>query len=132
MTAPEPRERERGRTIWLHVIGVIAVPACLAAGVFEWHRAVSGNDLSWGYAVEWPLIAGYGGYLWLRLVRDRRELDQPARPAGASARARAETTAAAQDTDPDPGLDAWQRYLADLNARQPPGGPDSPSSRRSR
>ena len=130
MTSPE--RKAHGRTIWLHVIGVIAIPACLAAGVFEWRRATSGNELSWGYAVEWPLIAGYGSYLWLRLVRDRRELDQPQRSAGPAGCAGPDAAAALQAAEPDPGLEAWQRYLADLNAREPPGGPGSPPSRRSR
>ncbi len=64
---------------------VAAVPVCLAAGAFELDRALGGNDLSWVYAVEWPLIGAYVVYMRQRLVRETR--GQASRPPRASRRA---------------------------------------------
>lgn len=117
----------------LHVTGAILVPLCLAAGVFEFSRARSGHTLAWGYTVEWPVIAGYGVYVWVRLARERA---RPARTASAPVRSPGEApapgstpgSAPAPDAD-DPELAAWQAYLAELHASDPPGGPP-PGGRR--
>jgi hypothetical protein len=117
----------------LHLAGTIAVPVCLAAGAFELWRARSGNDLSWGYAVEWPLIAGYVVHMWIRLARERRpDRVAPTAPTaalgGATVPAPTGSGGASTDHGPaaavgDPQLAAWQQYLARLHAADPPGGP---------
>ena len=103
----------------LHVVGAVAIPACLAAGLVELRRAQSGNQLSWAYVVEWPLIAGYGIYLWARLARERRTGATPPHPDAGEPHAPAAEGAPGPDAD----LLAWQAYIADFEARNPPGGP---------
>jgi hypothetical protein len=73
-------------------------------------RAQTGREVAWVYAVEWPLFAIFGTGVWWRLLHDsppRRVVpdDPPA------------------TDEPDPGLAAWQQYLAKLQAADPPGGP---------
>ena len=103
----------RGRwssVVRLHIPFLLGVSGCLFAGWFELTRALAGREVAWLYAVEWPLYAILGTGIWWRLLHDsppRRVVpdDPPA-------------------TDrPDPGLVAWQQYLAELQAKDPPGGP---------
>lgn len=116
---PDPAARRRVRR--LHLAALIAIPGSLAAGAFELWRALAGNQLSWAYAVEWPVIAGYGIHLWRTLVREQTEGE------GRSARSQGDPSSAPVATPAgvpaDPGLEAWQEYLARLHASQPPGGP---------
>ncbi len=126
MSGGQPRSGRRLSGALLHVTAAVLVPLCLAAGVFEFTRARSGHDLAWGYTVEWPLIAGYGVYLWVRLARERAGDTHPAPPASAAlpaAPAPAPTPPGPPAADTDPELAAWQAYLADLHAADPPGGP---------
>ena len=126
MSGGQPRSGRRLSGALLHVTAAVLVPLCLAAGVFEFTRARSGHDLAWGYTVEWPLIAGYGVYLWVRLARERAGDTHPAAagvrrsPGGTGPRTDA---ARASGGGHDPELAAWQAYLADLHAADPPGGP---------
>ncbi len=130
MTGPPPAtgrqpggDRQPGtrpRTLAIHLAGTVAIPGCLAAGALELSRALGGHQLSWVYAFEWPLIGGFGVYMWIRLVRERR--------AGATQPNPCDTpplSPTPQATDTDPGLVAWQEYLDRLHARDPPGGPPS-------
>lgn len=104
----------------LNIGAVAAVLVCLAAGVFELDRALGGNDLSWVYAVEWPLIGAYLVYMRRRLVRESRGHVGPGAPAS---RRPPGTPAAPADARPDAELTAWRDYLARLHAADPPGGP---------
>ena len=52
----------------IHLSLVVSVPLCLAAGWWQVHRAESGNTLSYGYAVEWPLLAVAAVYFWWHLI----------------------------------------------------------------
>lgn len=103
------------RAVLLHLTALVVVPGCLALGWWQLHRALSGNALSWAYAVEWPFFAGYGIYMWWRVVHeqptklalmasdtatDRPSTDEPHR----------------YDEDEDEELAAYNRYLAQLNA----------------
>jgi hypothetical protein len=112
---PDPAPDRAGQSRWscvvrLHIPFLLAVTGCLYAGWFELTRARAGREVAWVYAVEWPLFAILGTYIWWRLLHDR-----PRRPV--------------VPDDPraidrlDPGLVAWQEYLADLQAADPPGGP---------
>jgi hypothetical protein len=143
---------------WLlrHVIAAALVAACLALGWWQVRRAAAGNLLSYAYAVEWPLFAGFVVALWVREVRLvlRPPTDvapaptaQPPGPGYVPFRVPsrpvppvAPTTGAAVDGTPatgagtgepaDPELAAYNDYLAWLNAdpgRRPAGYPGSPS-----
>lgn len=115
MTGGPARRRS---TVALHLVGAVAVPVCLVAAAIELRRAEGGNTLSWAYVVEWPLIAGYGIYLWVRLAAERRAGAAPRPPAPD-----APGDAAHEDPVADPGLLAWQAYVTDFESRNPPGGP---------
>jgi len=96
-------------------------------GWWQINRALSGNELSWAYAVEWPIFACYGVYLWWKLVHE-----SPAEPSSAdgdhpvggdladgAARDSAAQDAVAQDEE-DEELAAYNRYLAELSAANKP------------
>lgn len=124
MSGGQERSGRRLSGAMLHVTAAVLVPLCLAAGVFEFARARSGHDLAWGYTVEWPLIAGYGVYLWVRLARERARAAHPAADAASGAGVPVATPGdPGTPDDDDPQLAAWQAYLADLHATDPPGGP---------
>jgi hypothetical protein len=120
-------------TAVLHLTGAVVVPLCLAAGLLEFGRARAGHQLAWAYTVEWPLIAGYGVYVWARLARERagRSATVAPVPAEAGEPANAADTARSGDTpaagpgevEGDAELAAWRAYLAELHAADPPGGP---------
>ena len=113
---------ERRRIRRLNVLAAIAIPACLAAGAFELARARAGNQLSWVYAFEWPVIATYATYMWRRLVHEQaRGHEVRTGPPGEPE----PLQPAAGETGPAPDtqLAAWQEYLTRLHAEQPPGGP---------
>ena len=52
-----------------HVAMVVLVVGFLALGWWQISRAASGNTLSWAYAVEWPIFAGFVVFVWSREVR---------------------------------------------------------------
>ena len=74
--------------------------------------ALSGNTLSWAYVFEWPFFAGYGTYVWWKLVHDQMEPPAPlVVPGSGGAAAPVERI-----EEPDEELAAYNRYLAQLNA----------------
>jgi hypothetical protein len=92
---------------------LVVVPGCLALGWWQLHRALSGNALSWAYTVEWPFFAGYGVYMWWRILHE-----QPAGPARAGDREEALRSGPEpfEDEEEDEELAAYNRYLAELHA----------------
>jgi hypothetical protein len=87
------------RALRFHIPMVIAVVGCVWAGLFELSRARAGHTVAWVYAFEWPGFAVVGVIIWWRIItnRDGRRPDVPKNEVEPS----------------DPGLIAWQRYLAD-------------------
>ena len=70
------------RAFVLHFLLITVVPACLLAGWWQVHRALSGNLLSYFYSVEWPIFAILGGVAWWQLIHDVRletEYEDPRR-----------------------------------------------------
>jgi hypothetical protein len=88
---------------WLawHAFAVVAFIGMLWLGDWQFHRALSGNGLSWAYTFEWPLFAIMGAIFWGKTVRD--EL-WPKPGAGASGeQVRLPEGALAGEPDPIPG-----------------------------
>jgi hypothetical protein len=55
---------------------------CISALVIEILRGLHGNDLSWVYVIEWPILGATGSWLWWRLLHeDDRHRDEEARRA---------------------------------------------------
>ncbi|WBB74842.1 hypothetical protein O7602_04670 [Micromonospora sp. WMMD1128] len=117
-----------------HVAMVVLVVGFLGLGWWQVTRAAGGNSLSFGYAIEWPVFAGFVVFVWWREVRQalRAEPGQPAEPAppvsaaGAPVAAgtpvvRRPVRAARVPVGPVDGADdgdlaAYNRYLSWLNA----------------
>jgi hypothetical protein len=121
---------------WLawHLLMVVSFWGMLWLGDWQFHRAMSGNALSWAYTFEWPLFAAFAVVFWARTIRDefriRRTGDyrgghaydytEPSLPGGAviGAAGQPTYTAAQQAADEadDPELAAYNAHLARLNA----------------
>src|SRR5579871_7048017 len=57
---------------WLgwHLLMVVSFWGMLWLGDWQFHRALTGNALSWAYTFEWPLFAGFAVVFWARTIRD--------------------------------------------------------------
>jgi hypothetical protein len=57
---------------WLgwHAFAVVATIGMLWLGDWQFHRAESGNALSWAYTFEWPIFAIFGVLFWAKTIRD--------------------------------------------------------------
>ena len=113
-----------------HVAMVVLVVGFLGLGWWQVTRAAGGNALSFGYAIEWPVFAGFVVFVWWREVRHtlrgpRAERPTPAPPATAGPEPAAATpvvrrpvrvsrvpAAGAEDGE----LAEYNRYLSWLNA----------------
>ncbi|MFI6763009.1 hypothetical protein ACIBF5_28150 [Micromonospora sp. NPDC050417] len=111
-----------------HVLTIVLVAGFLALGWWQISRAADGNTLSWAYAFEWPIFAGFVVFLWFREARhtlrpgNPDEPTPPAAPVSApgvrrpvrSARTSARVLVPAEEVDPE--LSEYNHYLAWLNA----------------
>ncbi len=115
---------------WLgwHVVTLVAVVTCLLLGRWQLARAGESGDLqNWGYAVQWPVFAVFFVFLWWRMLRMelRAATVEPlVEPAADPAPRAAEPLPAAprqaeivRHERDDPELAAYNRYLAELAAR---------------
>lgn len=110
-----------------HVLTVVLVMAFLALGWWQISRAASGNTLSWAYAFEWPIFAGFVVFLWVREARHTLHGGAANTPDAAEARPKISTPGVrrpvrsarlplAPDDADDTELAAYNRYLTWLNA----------------
>jgi DNA-binding transcriptional regulator of glucitol operon len=107
-----------------HVLAVALIVGFLALGWWQLGRASAGNALSWAYTVEWPVFAAFVAFMWVREVRLELRADDPApspEPAETEQAAvrrpvRVPHRAAPVAEPADPELDAYNDYLAWLNA----------------
>ena len=115
------------RPKWLgwHAFTAAAVAGMLWLGYWQFHRAESGNALSWAYTFEWPVFAVFGVVFWAKTIFDEfrspesgdRAAGQIELPAGAGRPASGgpgSGTVAVRDED-DPELAAYNAYLSRLN-----------------
>jgi hypothetical protein len=126
---------------WLgwHAFAVLATIGMLWLGDWQFHRAESGNALSWAYTFEWPIFAVFGVVFWVKTIRDEfkphtdpgyaPEADLPvgasasaavaaSRDGGGGVRAGAGgpgARATEEEDEDDPELAAYNAYLARLN-----------------
>jgi hypothetical protein len=111
------------RAMGLHAVIIVVVPTFIALCIWQLHRALGGNELSWAYVFEWPFFAGYAIYMWWRFVHDVPEAADPAPPPPAPAPTAEPSPAAAPGTPDEPGDDevaAYNRYLAELAEKDTP------------
>jgi hypothetical protein len=57
---------------WLawHLTMVVSVCGMLWLGNWQFHRAISGNALSWAYTFEWPVFAVFAVVFWAKTIKD--------------------------------------------------------------
>ena len=64
-----------------HCTLLFGLALCIAAFWFELGRAEGGNELSWAYVFEWPMLAVFAVYMWWKLLHPdftiRRVRDKP-------------------------------------------------------
>jgi hypothetical protein len=116
-----------------HVLTVVLVVGFLGLGWWQISRAASGNALSWAYAFEWPVFAGFVIFLWFREARHAlatppspgaesgvdgtpSPTDPPAASVGIRRPVRFDRAPVPVAADDDPELTAYNRYLTWLNA----------------
>jgi DNA-binding transcriptional regulator of glucitol operon len=124
------------RWILWHLLTLGAVITCGSLAAWQWQRAGSamGSALNIGYGLQWPLFAVFFAVMWWRFLRaeiadvaearqqERITEPEPAPPAApASPSPFGPRPAGARPTavDDDPELAAYNRMLAQLNARPP-------------
>jgi hypothetical protein len=99
------------RAMGLHAVIIVIVPTFIALCIWQVHRALGGNDLSWAYVFEWPFFAGYAVYMWWRFVHEVS--DVPEVPKG-------QEPAAPADAAGEAELAAYNAYLAELAEQDKP------------
>ena len=66
--------RLRGSAAWrAHLTLSLGLALCGAAFWFEIGRAEGGNELSWAYVFEWPLLAIFAVYMWWKVLHPDAE-----------------------------------------------------------
>jgi hypothetical protein len=103
-----PRTVSGVDAIKLHLTLLAGLTLCALAFWFELGRAERGNNLSWAYVFEWPLLAIFGIYMWWSFLHGNtagvRKKKRPNKPA--------------LDPQYSGMLTAWQDYQRDLNANR--------------
>ncbi|WP_205862939.1 hypothetical protein [Planosporangium thailandense] len=126
---------------------LVLVITFLGLGWWQVGRARGGNLLSFGYAFEWPLFAGFVVFVWLKEIRTTLRKGQPAAEPAPSPAVADEleglpgyvpfrATAVQRGTvrpeqgvdDGDPDLVAYNRYLEWLAANPGRRPSEYPSS----
>jgi hypothetical protein len=134
MSSDAPRSRWLFvfRPKWLawHAFAVVATIGMLWLGDWQFHRAESGNALSWAYTFEWPIFAAFGIFFWAKTIIDEGKPKPAAETETALTEAAAEGEAAlparrhragavspgeAEDEGDNIELDEYNAYLAKLH-----------------
>jgi hypothetical protein len=103
-----PRSRpDRWR---LHVTLVVGLTICVVGFAVELRRGLGGHLPAWVYVAEWPAFATIGAVMWWRLLRDDEE--------GPGDRPASTPVPRSLAPDDDPGLAAWEAYVARLESGQ--------------
>lgn len=106
----------------LAIAGVCVLSLVICSGLawWQWQRfeSASGTWQNLGYVLQWPLFGLFPAFLFWRLRRLRNAPSAASAPVEpAPPRAAPPRGVIAVDDDDDPELAAYNRYLAQLNAR---------------
>jgi DNA-binding transcriptional regulator of glucitol operon len=107
----------RRRRPALIALVIVAATGCLALAWWQWTRfeSASGSFQNLGYALQWPLFAGFCVYAYYKFVRYEEAPPEPKKhdaelPTGLLP----ERPKPASHSDDDPTLREYNAYLADL------------------
>jgi DNA-binding transcriptional regulator of glucitol operon len=112
----------RRRRPALIVLVILAAGGCLALGWWQWTRfqSTSGSFQNLGYALQWPLFAGFCVYAYRKFVRYEEAPPEPRKdhamtelPDGLLP----ERPTSVQQKPDDPALREYNAYLAELAKR---------------
>ncbi|MBB3602749.1 DNA-binding transcriptional regulator of glucitol operon [Mycolicibacterium sp. BK556] len=105
----------------LIILVIIAACGCLALGWWQWSRfeSNSGTFQNLGYALQWPMFAGFCVYAYRKFIRYEDAPPEPTSttesvteiPAGLLPE---RPTARATSDDADPAMREYNAYLAEL------------------
>jgi DNA-binding transcriptional regulator of glucitol operon len=107
----------------LIILVIIAASGCLALGWWQWSRfeSTSGTFQNLGYALQWPMFAGFCVYAYRKFIRLEEAPPEP--PSSSSTESITEipagllperpTVRTASD-QPDPAMREYNAYLAEL------------------
>lgn len=118
----EPGRLRGADAFRLHLTLALGLALCVSAFVFEVVRALGGNTLSWAYVFEWPIFAAFAIYMWWNLLHGRHG----GRPESEKSEKQGSVEVDLGQHDAD--LQAWNRYLEEMEAADGPGSPDGPRS----
>ncbi len=81
--SPHQKVRLTGKSaVKTHLTLFVGLVLCGGAFWFELGRAERGNELSWAYVFEWPLLALFAIYMWWKILHPdftfKRRHDKPA------------------------------------------------------
>lgn len=112
---------DRRRRFALIALVIVAAGGCLALGWWQWSRfeSASGTFQNLGYALQWPMFAGFCVYAYRKFVR--YEEAPPPQPSATDAITEIPAgllperpRAAKQSDDSDPVMREYNAYLAEL------------------
>lgn len=122
VSVPPPRPTHN-RPALIALVIVVAL-GCLALAWWQWERfeSASGTGQNLGYAMQWPLFAGFAVFAYIRFVRLEREAETPPTPRADKPEAPREIPPGILPERPktapaeDPETAAYNQYLAQLHA----------------
>ncbi|GBE68292.1 putative lipoprotein LprD [Mycobacterium sp. MFM001] len=109
----------RRRRWALVALVVVAACGCLALGWWQWTRfqSASGTFQNLGYALQWPLFAGFCVYAYRKFVRYEEAPPEPPQDHGMTEIPDGllpERPKPVAQADDDPALREYNAYLAEL------------------
>ncbi|APE13902.1 hypothetical protein [Mycolicibacterium pallens] len=114
----------RRRRFALILLVIIAACGCLALGWWQWSRfeSTSGTFQNLGYALQWPMFAGFCVYAYRKFIRYEED-GAPEPPSDADSITEIPAgllperpTARATSDETDPAMRDYNAYLAELAA----------------
>jgi len=132
VSAPPPRPAYNRPA--LIALALVTAGACLALAWWQWERyeSAAGTAQNLGYALQWPLFAGFVVFAYFRFVRLEREAAEESAEGRKSEQANAEHASRAQTTA-GPAASSSRRRTKQDQPHEIPAGilPERPKAVRS-
>ena len=107
----------------LAIVGgcLLSLVVCCGLAVWQWQRfeSASGTWQNLGYVLQWPLFGLFPAFLFwrMRTLRTEHAANPPEAPPAQEPPPAPPRPVVVRDDDDDPELAAYNRFLAQLNAR---------------